>query len=82
MPIVSSFTADKDKLAVGFEDDIQSIVIWFKKWIVNVKASKIKLLSFTHLIGQLLPSISTADVNLQESNTLRHLTLIFYTDRK
>lgn len=82
MSILSSIRVDKDNLAADLEDDIQSVVIWFKKWIVNVNASKMKPLSFTHLTEQLVPAISTGSANLQESNTLRLLTLTFYNDRK
>lgn len=40
---------DTVKLADALENDLHSVVIWDKKWLVNFSASKMEIISFNHL---------------------------------
>lgn len=45
---VSSDRFSKVNLNTALEKYLQSVVIWGRKWLVNINASKMKLLSFNH----------------------------------
>lgn len=61
----------KAKLVAVLEEGLNSVVIWAKKRLQIFNASKSKLLSSRLLRKPFVASINMADVNLQESNSLR-----------
>lgn len=73
---------DKTKLAASLEKDLQPVVDWGRKWLVNFNASKMKLLSFTHHREPSLPPIPMADAQLHESAPLYLLGLTLSTDMR
>lgn len=68
------------KQAADLQNDLQSVISWGKKWLVKFNAPKTKRLFFSHLKELFLPSFSTADANLHESNALRLLGPSFLPD--
>lgn len=58
---------DKIKMAAELENDIQSIVTWGKKYLVNVNTSKTMLIYFNHLRELFSPFLSMANSNNQAS---------------
>lgn len=77
---IKSGIADKAHLRVGLEKNLQSVIDWGRRWLVNFNASKTKVLSFTHHKESSLPPISMADAQLHDSISLYLFGLTFFTE--
>jgi len=71
-------------LADNLSEDLSSVVQWRKRWLVSFNAQKTKLASYNcHRIAPDPPSVSTDEVDLEESSCLdKLLGLKFSSDLK
>lgn len=70
---IANPSVDKVNLAPVLDKDLQSVVNWVRKWLVNFNAPKTKMLSFTHHRDLFLPAISMADAKQHTAASCPHI---------